>query len=105
MNKEQLRAIMLGGKHHAVAKAWAQSDDAVLQYLTMVGGWCDKSPSTDIFVELEYRIKPKTLRYRVALMSNGLGFATNDYGVTAHITSANFVKWLGDWQEVEVDHA
>jgi len=102
MTKEGLRAVMIGGKNHEVAKAWI--DGAKVQHRAHSNDEWRNDPNTEhcgFHSSLEYRIKPKTLRYRVALMTNGLGFATTDYGVTAHVTCANFVRWLGDWQEVE----
>ena len=104
MTKAELRGVLPGGKHHEVAKAWLSDNSVVVQSRVGINDW-EEWLHPAFSEKHEYRIKPKTLRYRVALMTNGLGFTTTDYGVTAHVTSANFVKWLGDWQEVEVDHA
>ena len=58
--------------------------------------------------ELEFRIKPEMLRYRVGLFRSVNGtvftsitdtsFKAGDLDFEA---SKNFVRWLGDWQEVE----
>lgn len=107
MTREELRAVMQGGKHHEVAKAWLASDDAVLQYRDHRGSWRDHPSlfSAPLCEYYDFRIKPKTLRYRVALL--GL---TTPYTNTADSTHqecgfaerSDFIRWLGDWQEVEV---
>ena len=55
---------------------------------------------------IEYRIKPEMLRFRVALFNSGFGHsfivASSEVSeFTLEATNANFVRWLGDWQEVE----
>ena len=64
-----------------------------LQYKTHLGNWRDV---TDGY---EYRIKPKTktIRFRNYL-------TTNDFVSTSTIDNPDhFKKWLGDWQDVEVE--
>ena len=96
-------------KHAALIKAWA--DGAEIQYKDPemfewadVGyyapGWCNQT---------EYRIKPKTIKYRTYLWQSAFG----TYGVFTCTDEQNrvsdyeymkdFIKWLGDWQEVVVD--
>jgi hypothetical protein len=57
-------------------------------------------------IHLEWRIKPEVVRYRVALcqLSTGLYFTnTADEPTRAGAIeqSSTFVRWIGDWQEVE----
>jgi hypothetical protein len=54
--------------------------------------------------EFEWRVKPDTLRYRVALMK---GESSSTYWIAALSIEEteqhpSFVRWLHDWQEVEV---
>ena len=66
-----------------------------LQYKTQQGDWRDVN---DVY---EYRIKPKTktVRFRNFLHSIGSVMATDE-----DISDRDyFVKWLGDWQEVEIE--
>ena len=63
-----------------------------LQYKTQQGYW------RDVIDGYEYRIKPKTkiVRFRNWLSKDG-----NVYAATEDI--AKDLKWLGDWQEVEIE--
>lgn len=88
-------------KHATLIKAWA--DGAEIQILTDKRGWRD-CPSPTWYGD-EYRIKPKTIKFRNALMTSPQGIlhvsvfnrepSTMEKGIW-------FVKWLGDWQEVEL---
>ena len=63
-----------------------------LQYKTQQGDWRDVDDG------YEYRIKPKTriVRFRNWLSKDGnIYAATEDWGQD--------LKWLGDWQEVEIE--
>lgn len=94
-------------KWAAVIKSWA--DGAEIQYksrddykwidlLTLTPSWSNS---------MEYRIKPQTIKYRVALIK-GDGFChtatANSKEGESHITELfpNFSRWLTDWVEVEV---
>jgi hypothetical protein len=62
------------------------------------------------FEHLEWRIKPekKMLRYRVALLKNdkaekSRAFAFSDSWARYIEQDISFVKWIHDWQEVEVE--
>ena len=102
MTKDELRSVLPGGKWHEVAMKWAADDAAVLQVRDPLFNHKWDSTDTAHFVGgCEYRIKPQVLRYRVALMSYGLAFASTNDSVTAIINNGNFERWLGDWQEVE----
>lgn len=66
-----------------------------LQYKTQQGDWRDVNDG------YEYRIKPKTkiVRFRNFLHSIGSVMATD-----GDISNEDFFKkWLGDWQEVEIE--
>lgn len=66
-----------------------------LQYKTQQGDW------RDVIDGYEYRIKPKTktIRFRNYLNKSGLAICVSD-----DISDKSyFKKWLGDWQEVEVE--
>ena len=66
-----------------------------LQYKTQHGDWRDVDDG------YEYRIKPKTkiIRFRNFLHSIGIIMATYE-----DISDRDyFVKWLGDWQNVEIE--
>lgn len=111
MTKDELRAVLPGGKHHEVAKAWAASDDAVLQWRLdeRDTSWHDYERFTHgkAFTERAFwRIKPKTLRYRAAERRassiSRLHFVTNTNDENWLVQQCDFVKWLGDWVEVEV---
>ena len=94
-------------KHAEIIKAWA--DGAEIQVKPMCWAtWAD-TPCPSWESGLEYRIKPKTIKYRTYLWKDHLNRSVvftctyeqnqiNDYEYTK-----NFVKWLGDWQEVVVE--
>lgn len=93
-------------KHADLIKAWA--DGVEIQGRYKEDPWF--TYTTEITPEwknnIEYRIKPKTIKYRVALF-NG---KTVPYTLTCHSEPgayeaeqlAIFNRWLGDWIEVEV---
>jgi hypothetical protein len=107
MTKDDLRALMPGGKNHQVAMDWLASDDAVLQLQTHGGSdWMDISNPLFLISDA-YRIKPKTLRYRVALFQT----RDKDYYIantddvrvcTAWGKHPEFIRFVTDWQEIEV---
>ena len=54
----------------------------------------------------EFRIKPEMLRYRVGLFSDGAQpayflTADNEEHEKQMASRFNFLRWIGDWQEVE----
>lgn len=67
-----------------------------LQYKTQQGYW------RDVIDGYEYRIKPKTkiVRFRNWYHTNGRVYASHSQ---CEENGPDFVKWLGDWQEVEVE--
>ena len=107
MNRQQLRNVLPGGIHHKVASDWAASDDAELLIENSKHSWVDAF-YPEFSEHANYRLKPKTLRYRVAEWRG-------QSGPTLHFAKCapdeawlqqqpDFVKWIGDWQEVEVPH-
>ena len=110
MSAEQLCTYKQTGRqphrHAELIKAWA--DGAEIQVFIKDGlhgesYWRDiLNPNWD---GKTYRIKPKALKYRNYLWKNP--WNNNQYyiGITREENkkySTNFIKWLGDWQEVEV---
>ena len=94
-------------KHADVIIAWAEGKDVQVK-APLVGEWCALSITTPHFYEdWEYRIKPATKKYRVALFRS-----SNDGEVYAAIVNTQeaangcekeprFVRWLTDWIEYE----
>ena len=92
-------------KHAALIKAWA--DGAKIQYREHGDiPWKDTEPAwVDRY---QYRIKPKTMEYRLALMVTFVGkkyvaVCNNPSDVGTVASNPYFLEWLGDWQEVVVD--
>lgn len=96
-----------------VIKAWA--DGVPCQHRCTGGTWYDLSGAGALgnqpsWLEVEgheYRIKPKTLRYRVALFRDPEGRCWTWVAETEEhaerITRAEpFFRWATDWVEVEV---
>lgn len=99
-------------KHDAILRAWL--DGKAIQYLpTGTDVWLDiepaetatKTPHLYTDGRAEYRIKPVTVRYRVALVRTGpvLGAhaVSSLEGERGLSTSAGFVRWITDWIEVQ----
>jgi len=93
-------------KHAALIKAWA--DGAEIQYREHGDvPWKDTEPAW--VIRYQYRIKPGTIKYRTYLWRGSYG----SYGIFTCTEEQNrgneyeymkdFIKWLGDWQEVVVD--
>lgn len=91
-------------KHAELIKAWA--DGAEIQ-IKVNGVWSDiPNPvwSADV-----YRIKPKTIRYRnflwrsVTAGKSALSVTTYEENQQEpRCNWSGFIRWVGDWQEVEV---
>ena len=92
-------------KHAALIKAWADGAEIQYQYSPDCE-WVDKT-TPEWCPQNKYRIKPKTIKYRL--------YVYKRYGeeLCVHICvdptlvysfegSPTFVKWLGDWQVVEI---
>lgn len=106
MTKDELRSVLPGGKNHEVATKWANDDKAVLQARCNPAESFYDVRTPNFRPELEWRIKPEVLKYRVALMRNSsrpyinLAYTASDEMFVK--ASHAFVKWVSDWQEVEV---
>lgn len=98
-------------KHQAVMQDWAKGK--VIQVKnTYKNKWEDTKPFALLFWadNLEYRVKPESQKYRVALFKTA---GTKDRFIP-HITAAEtdteyfetckgFVRWLTDWVEYDVE--
>lgn len=73
----------------------AQQPELKLQYKTQQGDWRDVNDG------YEYRIKPKTriVRFRNYIVRNNLNIKV----ALKNTNPPDFNKWLGDWQEVEIE--
>lgn len=101
--------------HAAVIKAWA--DGMPVQYrepgcsewvdVRMFDERCFNTPR--FYYNYEYRIKPATIKYRNFLRETSSGrlaicvVTEEDQKCEPRESWARFIKWLGDWQEVEVE--
>ena len=91
-------------KHAELIHAWADGQEIQL-WAGIDECWVrDVSPSWD--ERLMYRVKPETIKYRVALMKAEAGpwvsVAYRKEHETALEAQAQFVRWLGEWEEVKV---
>jgi len=84
-------------KHAAIIKAWADGEQ--IQVL-INGEWKDITTRQPTWDANYYRIKPKTIKYSLYLNTKGEIAVINKQNSTVFVN--DFVKWLGDWQEVEV---
>jgi hypothetical protein len=88
--------------HCDLIKAWA--DGAQVQYLAGLTTWRDVIGTPCWSDDTQYRIKPKIITFRNALMG---GNAMSNYVIACNQYPQAvekdpwFIKWLGDWQEVE----
>lgn len=97
--------------HAECIKAWA--DGVAIQILNYNGLWLDLPPPADagscphFWPAKKYRVKPETVKYRLALRDAGvdgkkivLPYAPEQYQSVER--SPHFIRWLGEEQEVEV---
>lgn len=94
-------------KHAKEIKAWA--DGATIQYEDVCDGQWYNVPFPEWGTLTRYRIKPETVKYRVALFKGFAGHPPypilsidgvhDPLCVTSH---SSFIRWLGDSQVVEV---
>lgn len=108
VTREESKQMKQGtGKPHVHAeliKAWA--DGAEIQYKPggKQGNWLDcLYPTWDSCIE--YRIKPKTIKYRLYLYQSGMRTiiqTANESDRDDATKYRSFIRWMGDWQEVEV---
>ena len=86
MNKPHIHADMI--------IEWARTGKKV--QTLFCGRWEDCEPGWN--PRLEYRFKPETKRYRVALFDGGPMAATTEDLEDCH----DFIRWLTDWIEYDV---
>lgn len=92
-------------KHADVIIAWAEGKD-VQVWDEGAKCWGDVKTSTPAFIEdWEYRIKPPTKKYRVALFNNNGDIYTSTADTTEDANfcekGPGFIRWLTDWIEYE----
>jgi hypothetical protein len=92
-------------KHADLIKAWADGATIQCKIRGCPDYWKDLvNPQWD---SKEYRIKPNTIKFRTALVTDFrdyiYAYSINVLDYTQQFEQQpNFIKWLGDWQEVEV---
>ena len=95
-------------KHAELIKAWADGAEIQARSKGEVGwGWRDLETPTwkD---DYEYRIKPNTLKYRLALYEQQNGSPDKSFVYVFYETmpdptrAGGFVRWLTDWTEIEL---
>ncbi len=100
--------------HDAVVRAWLDGKPVQFMPDQPVKVWVDVEPPRLVTSELphfhahlHYRVKPATVRYRVALMQvigEGSYYVEAASPSTERATAAfpSFVRWLTDWIEAEL---
>lgn len=97
--------------HAELIKAWA--DGAEIQFRNSpFNQWVDCADAPAWCTAAEYRIKPETVRFRnylwtaQSLMNPGRTVVSvcseKEHKDEPRDTWSGFIRWLGDWQEVEV---
>ena len=70
--------------------------------------WSDDGTAPLFLPDRKYRVKPETIRYRTYLLDSLIGEPYVDIVREADNKDdpreewSQFVRWLGDWQEVEI---
>ena len=92
-------------KHAALIKAWADNPQLEFQFRgagCQSNCWYNMSPSNPDWSVSEVRIKPKTIRYRLALWLFYGEPIVNSFSDEQYTNHPCFIRWLTDWQEVEI---
>ena len=96
-------------KHCDLIKAWADGAEIQQRHPVDPTKWEEISKYPSWSDGMEYRIKPKTIKYR-----NFLWYSQFSARLVVSLCTyeenkreprenwKNFIKWLGNWQEVEV---
>lgn len=91
-------------KHCELIKAWA--DGAEIQ-VKVSGTWSTIASYPTWCEDLEYRIKPPTIRYRVGLLNSRESpmtvTADTDEQAKGIESLTSFIDWITDWIEVECE--
>lgn len=89
--------------HADIIHAWAEGKK--IQVSTDTISWMDV-PASPRWSGRFYRIKPNTIKFRNYLYKssseNSLVYIATDKSTNLE-NSPYFIKWIGDWQEVEID--
>jgi hypothetical protein len=90
-----------------VVAAWAAGAEIQSRRVGSYDAWQDQL--APVFIgDLSWRVKPQTIRYRVGISrseKNGVIYAVfvdNAEDEEFEQSYPNFIRWLTDWQEVEV---
>lgn len=94
-------------KHADLIKEWIEDTSIVIQ-IFHGGKWEDTHGDPSFYPSYEYRKKPKTIRYRVALLKEK--DQTNPHPTIINMDqdlfmlqlSSLFVRWLDEEKEVEI---
>ena len=89
-------------KHADLIHAWAEGAE-IQYYNNVLKKWVETVHNDPSWRNnVDYRIKPKTktIRFRNWYHTNGRVYASHSQ---CEENGPDFVKWLGDWQEVEVE--
>ena len=91
-------------KHCDLIKAWADGAEIQQRHPVDPTYWENIGKFPSWSDNMEYRIKPNTIKYRLYLWqdSRGSAFVVSVNELEEPEQSKFFVRWLGDWQEVEV---
>lgn len=87
-------------KHAELIKLW--EDGAVIQYRRSSEYKWEDILDPVWSEDTEYRVKPVTRKYRVALMRNSSKAVDTEQHAREITYSASFIRWLTDWIEYEV---
>lgn len=98
-----MREVRKPHKHAEVIKKWA--DGEKIQVSAGRGPWMhvDKPHWS---LDQEYRVKPEIIKFRVALCQGSHDrylMIQEECDENPESRSCGFIKWLTDWQEVEVN--
>ncbi len=89
-------------KHADTIHAWAEG--AEIEYRKSQEDIWNEAEFPGWYENYEYRVKPPTKKYRVALFNNGdayTGTADTTEGANFCEKDSEFVRWLTDWIEYE----
>ena len=96
-------------KHCDLIKAWADGTEIQQKHPIAPRKWEDIEKFPSWSDSMEYRIKPKVIKYRNFLWYSEcsarplVSLCTyEEHKGEPREGWKNFIKWLGDWQEVEV---
>ena len=89
-------------KHCDLIKAWADGAEIQQRHPVDPTYWENIAKFPSWSDNIEYRIKPNTIKYRVALFTYNSLAVSNEVDAKYWEESYGFKRWVTDWQEVEV---